>query len=149
VTLFATPVTVASNAFPRELGFRATGLTVTQQACPGLVDALEAGDNIGASALVHSFCAAALERCAEPEAAVLGCTHYPLVESAFRAALPSAVQLISQPEIVAESLGDYIGRHPRFAGGTGRLRLLTSGDPKLVESEAEKFLGMPAHFEHV
>jgi glutamate racemase len=149
VMLFATPATVASNAFPRELGFRATGLTVTQQACPGLVDALEAGDNIGATALVQDFCAAALERCAEPEAAVLGCTHYPLVESAFRAALPSAVQLISQPEIVAESLGDYIGRHPRFGGGTGRLRLLTSGDPKRVESEAEKFLGMPAHFEHV
>lgn len=149
VALFATPATVASNAFPRELGFRASGLTVTQQACPGLVDALETGDSIGASALVRGFCAEVLARSAEPEAAVLGCTHYPLIESVFRAALPSAVRLISQPQIVAESLGDYLRRHPRFAGGNDGLRLLTSGDPELVDAEAEKFFGTSTHFEHV
>ncbi len=147
VALFATPATVASDAFPRELRLRASGLTVTQQACPGLVDALEAGDDAGASALVRGFCEAARGRCAEPEVAVLGCTHYPLVESAFRAALAPAVRLISQPRIVAESLADYLRRHPRFAGGSGVLRLLTSGDPALVGSGVEKFLGARARFE--
>ena len=125
---------VASDAFPRELWLRASGLTVTQQACPGLVDALEAGDDAGASALVRGFCEAVRARCAEPEVAVLGCTHYPLVESAFRAALAPAVRLISQPRIVAESLGDYLHRHPRFAAESGGLRLLTSGDPALVDA---------------
>ncbi len=147
VALFATPATVASDAFPRELRLRASGLTVTQQACPGLVDALEAGDDAGASALVRGFCEAARARCAEPEVAVLGCTHYPLVESAFRAALAPAVRLISQPRIVAESLGDYLHRHPRFAAESGGLRLLTSGDPALVDQGVEKFLGDRARFE--
>jgi glutamate racemase len=151
VVLFATPATVASDAFPRELRLRASGLTVTQQACPGLVDALEAGDAAGASALVRGFCQAARARCggAEPEAAVLGCTHYPLVESAFRAALAPATRLISQPRIVAESLGDYLRRHPRFAGESGGLRLLTSGDPALVDAGVEKFLGARARFDPV
>jgi hypothetical protein len=63
VALFATPATVASDAFPRELRLRASGLTVTQQACPGLVDALEAGDDAGASALVRGFCEAARALC--------------------------------------------------------------------------------------
>ncbi|MHA1527900.1 MAG: glutamate racemase [Alphaproteobacteria bacterium] len=152
VALFATPATVASDAFPRELRLRASGLTVTQQACPGLVDALEAGDDAGALALVRRFCEAASGGCghdggAEPEVAVLGCTHYPLVESAFRAALAPAVRLISQPRIVAESLADYLRRHPRFAGESGGLRLLTSGDPALAGSGAEKFLGARARFE--
>jgi glutamate racemase len=136
VALFATPATVESGAFPRELRFRATDLTVTQQSCPGLVDALEAGDGNAAASLVRGFCAAVLADGTVPEAAVLGCTHYPLVEQAFRAALPSAVQMISQPEIVAESLGDYLRRHPEFAGGTGRLRLLTSGKARLVDAGA-------------
>jgi glutamate racemase len=154
VVLFATPATVASDAFPREVRLRASGLTVMQQACPGLVDALEAGDSAGASALVRGFCEAARGRCgrdygAEPEVAVLGCTHYPLVESDFRAALAPAVRLISQPRIVAESLGDYLRRHPRFAGQSSMLRLLTSGDPALVDAGAEKFLGARARFEPV
>ena len=149
VALFATPATVASDAFPRELRLRASGLTVTQQACPGLVDALEAGDDAGALALVRGFCEVARGRCAEPEVAVLGCTHYPLVWSAFRAALAPATRLISQPRIVATSLGDYLRRHPRFAGERGVLRLLTSGNPALVGRGVEKFLGARARFESV
>ena len=44
VALFATPATVRSGAFPRELRFRARDVTVVPQACTGLVEAIEAGD---------------------------------------------------------------------------------------------------------
>ena len=52
VALFATPATVASRAFQRELAFRAIGVDVEAQPCGGVVDAIEPGDEILAEALV-------------------------------------------------------------------------------------------------
>lgn len=147
VALFATPATVASGAFPRELKFRARDVTVEPQACVGLVEAIEAGDLARAGEIARSHVAALLARLPAPQSAVLGCTHYPLVETAFREALPDATTLVSQPELVAESLSDYLRRHPRFAGGTRALRCLTTGDPVAVGARAAVFMGAPAGFE--
>lgn len=147
VALFATPATVASGAFPRELKFRARDVRVEAQACDGLVEAIEAGDNTQAEALVGAHVAALLGRLPAPQAAVLGCTHYPLVEPAFRAMLPAATELVSQPALVADSLADYLRRHPRFAGGGGAVRFLTTGDPGRVSARAAAFMGKPVAFE--
>jgi glutamate racemase len=43
VALFATPATVSSRAFQRELAFRAIGVDVEAQPCAGVVDAIEMG----------------------------------------------------------------------------------------------------------
>ncbi len=147
VALFATPATVASGAFPRELHFRARDVRVEAQACTGLVDAIERGDWPRAEALVAAHVTALRERLPVPQAAVLGCTHYPLVEAAFRRALPDATALVSQPQVVAESLADYLRRHRGFAGGSGRVRYLTTGDPATVGVCAARFLGAAAAFE--
>lgn len=146
VALFATPATVASHAFPRELALRASGVEVVEQACPGLVDALESGDRARAGALVAAQCRAVLARGPAPEAAVLGCTHYPLVEDDFRAHLPETTGIFSQPGIVAESLAAYLDRHPRFRGKGGGLRLLTTGDPARVSANAALLTGLEAVF---
>ena len=45
VALFATPATVSSRAFQRELAFRAIGVDVEAQACGGVVDAIEEADD--------------------------------------------------------------------------------------------------------
>ena len=87
-----------------------------------------------------------LTRLPAPQSAVLGCTHYPLVEAAFRAALPADVALVSQPELVADSLADYLRRHPRFRGGTGAVRYLTTGDPAAVGARAAVFMGAALEF---
>jgi glutamate racemase len=147
VALFATAATVASGAFPRELRFRARDVRVEPQACEGLVEAIEAGDLDRAGEIARGHVAALLARLPAPQSAVLGCTHYPLVEAAFRAALPSATTLVSQPEVVADSLADYLRRHRRFAGGSGALRHLTTGDPAAVGARAAAFMGAPLHFE--
>lgn len=146
VALFATPATVVSGAFPRELHFRARDVAVEPQACTGLVEAIERGDWTAAEALVVDHVAALRARLPVPQAAVLGCTHYPLVEAAFRAALPEETVLVSQPKLVADSLTDYLRRHPRFRGRTGTVRFLTSGDPERVGAGAVRFLGTPAPF---
>jgi len=140
VALFATPATVQSRAFQRELAFRAIGVDVEAQPCGGVVDAIEEGDMLLAEALVHSHVAALKRRMPRPEAAVLGCTHYPLLEPVFRAALGPEVKVFSQPEIVAASLGDYLRRHPDMLGTGKQARFLTTGDPIATGHRATTFL---------
>ncbi len=139
VALFATPATVASRAFQRELAFRAIGVDVEAQACGGVVDAIEEGDMILAEALVRSHVEALKRKMPRPEAAILGCTHYPLLEDVFREALGPQVRVISQPEIVAASLEDYLNRHPHMLG-RGEGGFLTTGDPVKVSDRATRFL---------
>jgi len=149
VALFATPATVASRAFQRELAFRAIGVDVEAQACGGVVDAIEEGDMILAEALVRSHVEALLRKMPHPQAAVLGCTHYPLVEDVFKAALGPDVTVYSQPRLVAESMADYLGRHPQMAGGDAPSRYLTTGDARRVSDRATQFLRRKIAFEHI
>jgi glutamate racemase len=148
VALFATPATVSSRAFQRELAFRAIGVDVEAQPCGGVVDAIEDGDMILAEALVRSHVDALKRRMPEPQAAILGCTHYPLVEDVFRAALGDGVSVYSQPALVADALADYLDRRPDMLG-TGEAAFLTTGDPKSVEAKATLFLRRKITFEAV
>ena len=147
VALFATPTTVQSRAFQRELAFRAIGVDVEAQPCAGVVDAIEQGDLILAEALVHSHVEALLRRMPRPEAAVLGCTHYPLMEEACAAALGPQVAVFSQPNLVAASLDDYLRRHPDMLGRGTETRFLTTGDPVNVSRKATQFLRRQVPFE--
>ena len=147
VALFATPATVSSRAFQRELAFRAIGVDVEAQACGGVVDAIEDGDLILAEALVRSHVEALKRKMPEPQAAVLGCTHYPLMEEAFQAALGPDVKVFSQANLVADSLADYLQRHPGMQG-TGEVSLfLTTGDAKRVSDRATQFLRRKIEFQ--
>ncbi|MDD9923935.1 MAG: aspartate/glutamate racemase family protein [Boseongicola sp.] len=140
VALFATPATVSSRAFQRELAFRAIGVDVEAQACGGVVDAIEDGDMILAEALVRSHVDALKRKMPNPDAAVLGCTHYPIVESVFQDALGSEVKVFSQADLVAESLADYLERHPEMRGKGEVSMFLTTGDPQRVSDQATRFL---------
>lgn len=140
VALFATPATVRSRAFQRELAFRAIGVDVEAQACGGVVDAIEEGDMILAEALVRSHVDALKRKMPQPDAAVLGCTHYPIMEEIFSDALGEGVKVFSQPELVAESLADYLERRPEMAGPGKVSMFLTSGDPARVSDAATRFL---------
>lgn len=146
VALFATPATVASRAFQRELAFRAIGVDVEAQACGGVVDAIEDGDMILAEALVRSHVDALKRKMPSPEAAILGCTHYPLMADQFQGALGPDVSVFSQADLVAESLTDYLERHPDKIGSGGSA-FLTTGDPARVSDRATQFLRRQITFE--
>ena len=139
VALFATPATVSSRAFQRELAFRAIGVDIEAQACGGVVDAIEDGDMILAEAMVRSHVDALKRKMPEPQAAILGCTHYPLLLEAFQEALGADVKVFSQAALVGESLADYLVRHSDKIG-TGDPAYLTTGDPKRVTDRATQFL---------
>ncbi len=138
VGVFATRRTVSAGAYGREIRRRAPDCLVIEEACHGLVRAIESNaspDELGG--LVSGFATDMLERAeaeigGPPAMVLLGCTHYPLVEDLFRAALPGETKIVSQPEVVARSLWAYLERHPEMAGDggdEGSLRLLTTGEP--------------------
>lgn len=102
-----------------------------------------------AEALVRSHVEALLRKMPHPEAAVLGCTHYPLLEDVFQAALGPQVTVYSQPRLVAESLADYLARHPDIAGEGVPARYLTTGDARRVSDRATRFLRRQTQFEHI
>ncbi|MGR3662935.1 MAG: glutamate racemase [Paracoccaceae bacterium] len=147
VALFATPSTVASRAFQRELAFRAIGVDIEAQACGGVVDAIEEGDLILAEALVRSHVDALKRKMPNPDAAVLGCTHYPMMLDIFQDALGPQVKVFSQGAIVADSLSDYLMRHPNMLGQGDTPLFLTTGDPRKVSNQATQFLRRKIEFQ--
>jgi len=151
VALFATPRTVETGTYPDEVARRAPWITVASQACPGLAGAIEQGaPDAELRHLVRAACALLLDRLgpAAVAGAVLGCTHYPLVEHHFAAALPG-IPLLSQPALVGTSLADYLRRRPDYRSGPGATRFLTTGDADFVTPLAAQFLGRPVRFQTI
>ena len=151
VAVFGTTRTVASHAYPEEIHKRCPRVTVVQQACAGLAGAIEAGASEGViEALIADAVGGLLARTAgqPPHRAILGCTHYPLVEHLFRRHLPPVTRILSQPRVVADSLEDYLTRHPEYGAGSAEVTstvLLTTGDPASVSRTARLFWpGAPA-----
>lgn len=99
-----------------------------------------------AEALVRSHVDALKRKMPEPEAAILGCTHYPLMTEAFQAALGADVVVYSQADLVADSLADYLQRHPGMIGD-GAAKFVTTGDPARVSDRATQFLRRQISFE--
>jgi glutamate racemase len=151
VAVFGTTRTVASHAYPEEIHKRCPRVTVVQQACAGLAGAIEAGASEGViEELIADAVGSLLARTAgqPPHRAILGCTHYPLVEHLFRRHLPPVTRILSQPRVVADSLEDYLTRHPEYGAGSPEVTsavLLTTGDPAGVNRTARLFWpGAPA-----
>ena len=77
---------------------------------------------------------------------ILGCTHYPLLMDKIRTFLPSGITLFSQGEHVAESLRDYLGRHPemdRKLTKGGSCRFLTTESAEKFSEAASIFMNTP------
>ena len=107
---------------------------------------MEDGDSILAEALVKSHVEALLRRMPKPDAAILGCTHYPLMQDIFQKALGPDVRLFSQGKIVAKSLADYLKRHPEMMGPSVKRQFFTTGDPESVTTQAIQILKSDVRF---
>ena len=145
IAVFGTTRTITSYVYPEEIRKRCPKVTVVQQICADLAGAIEAGQC--ADELEHLVKAGVDGLMAQtggqaPHQAILGCTHFPLVEPLFRRHLPASTRLLSQPEIVADSLEDYLARHPSYRGdraAAAATQLLTTGDPAQINAVARIF----------
>jgi glutamate racemase len=149
IAVLATRRTVASGVYPEEIRKRCPKVEVVQQACPDLAGMIETGTEESAlEAKIAGYVGELMAACANvpPHRAILGCTHYVLVERLFRRYLPPFTRLLSQPEIVADSLEDYLSRHPRYLEGPAENRepmLLTTGEA--AETSAALAVFWPDH----
>jgi glutamate racemase len=153
--VFATRATVASGAYVHEVQKRAPRVRIFQQACPDLAGLIEAGaEESVLGPMVDRYVGELLAQAGGDtlDSVVLGCTHYPLVEHLFRAALPENTRILSQPQRTAESLTAYLFRHPemkRFGTLPAELRAYTTGDPALVSQLASRFFPRHLAFQHL
>ena len=154
VAVFGTTRTITSYVYPEEIKKRCPKVTVVQQIASDLAGAIEHGQSADALELIVARAIDGLMQQTSGEAphrAILGCTHFPLVEELFRRRLPNSTRILSQPDIVADSLDDYLARHPRFKGetGSGAVTLLTSGDPSRVSAVARIFWAQAPAFTRI
>ncbi|HTT00384.1 MAG TPA: aspartate/glutamate racemase family protein, partial [Streptosporangiaceae bacterium] len=101
VAIWATAATTASDYQRRLIADFAGSARVTAVACPGLADAIDAGDEAGTRAAVAD---AAARTPADCGAIVLGCTEYELAAGVIAAARPGATLFRSAPAVAAQAL---------------------------------------------
>ncbi len=146
VGVMATAGTVNSGSYIIEINKFFPDIHVYQEACSMWVPLVENNehDKPGADYFVKQHIERILQKSATIDTILLACTHYPLLAKKVREFLPSAIQLVSQGEIVAQSLVDYLQRHPEMAGriSTGRQRkFYTTDDAADFEQKAGIFYG--------
>lgn len=113
VGIFGTPGTVDSGSYPIEIGKIWPNVKVYQQACPMWVPLVENNEyeNDGADYFVQKYITELLSKSSKIDTILLACTHFPMLIKKIEQYLPQNIQLISQGDIVAKSLCDYLVRH--------------------------------------
>jgi len=116
IGVLGTRGTVQSGSYVIETGHFFPGVKVYQQACPLWVPIVENGehDKPGADYFVKKYLDQLLSQSGDIDTILLGCTHYPLLQQKISENLPANIRVISQGDIVAESLVDYLRRHPEM-----------------------------------
>lgn len=116
VGILATMGTILSNSYPLEVKKLFPDITVIGQACPMWVPLVEndEANNEGADYFVKKYLDLILAKDPKIDTIILGCTHYPLLYPKIRAYLPDNIQIVSQGDLVSNSLKDYLQRHPEM-----------------------------------
>jgi glutamate racemase len=154
VGVLGTKGTVSSGSYDVEIAQHSPGVQVFSEACPMWVPLVESGEHEGAGAdyFVRKHVSALMEKEPGIDTVLLGCTHYPLLEKKIAQHLPENVRLLSQGDIVAASLEDYLHRHPqiesRISQGSTQ-RFYTTDDPADFNAQAGVFFGGYVQSEHV
>lgn len=135
VGIFGTAGTIASESYPLELKKLAPELVVTGEACPMWVPLVEnrEGEGEGADYFIRKHVDALLAKDPLIDTVILGCTHYPILAPKIRKYLPEGVRMVAQGEIVADSLADYLLRHPEMEA-----RISKGGGCRYYTTEAEQ-----------
>ncbi|HTI91624.1 MAG TPA: glutamate racemase [Puia sp.] len=146
VGVLATRGTVLSGSYPIEIAKFFPELEVFQQACPLWVPLIENNehDKPGADYFVKEYMDQLKEQSPGIDTVLLACTHYPLLKDKIASYLPEGSKLISQGEIVATSLADYLQRHPEIESRCskgGLLRFYTTDSTEDFDNHASIFYG--------
>lgn len=144
VGLLATPGTVQSNSYGLEIQKLYDNIILTSEACPMWVPLIENSEynSPGADYFINKNLNHLLQIDPEIDTIILGCTHYPILENKIKSLLPDKITVVSQGKIVAESLKNYLQRHPEI-----EMRCTKKGTFQYYTTESvEKFSMMASIF---
>lgn len=154
VGILATNGTVISNSYPIEIEKFYPEVKVFQEACPMWVPLVENNEykGPGADYFIHKNIDHLLQQSADIDTILLACTHYPLLMDKIKKAVPDNVTVLSQGEIVADSLGIYLQKHPEMeekCSKNGKISFFTTDSPEDFDSHAAIFYGKSVRSRHL
>ena len=145
VGVLATAGTVTSESYQLEMKKLYPDVTVYQEACPMWVPLIENGelDSEGARFFIKRNIDHLLSHSIEIDTILLGCTHYPVLIDIIKEYVPSHVRVLPQGNIIAQSLKDYLMRHPEIdekCNKNGITTFLTTGSSQDFNKRASSIL---------
>ncbi|MDR0431115.1 MAG: glutamate racemase [Tannerellaceae bacterium] len=154
VGILGTSGTISSESYSIEIAKMYPHIKVTGEACPMWVPLVENDefDSPGVDYFVKKHIGHILSADPDIDTLVLACTHYPLLMGKIRDFLPKGITLFSQGERVAESLDDYLKRHPEMESRltkNGTSRFLTTESADKFSEAASIFLHQPITVEQI
>lgn len=154
IGIVGTPGTIQSASYDIEIAKLHPQFHTYSQACPMWVPLVEnrEADSPGADYFVEQEITRLFAKQPLIDTVVLGCTHYPLLYDKIRRYVPQSATVVKQGDIIAESLHDYLLRHPeidaRCSKGATCHYLTTESAEKFTEM-ASIFLRKPVTGSHI
>ena len=156
VGILATRGTVASASYPLEIEklYGKRRFRITQLACPMWVPLVENNELEGAGAeyFVRKYLQELFAIDPEIDTIILACTHYPLLRHLIEKEVARHVKIVGQGHIVADSLKDYLRRHPEMdlrLAKEGKVSYYTTDKAELFEQIAGIFMEQKIKCEYV
>jgi len=154
IGILATNGTVQSQSYLIEIEKFFPGVNIEQEACPMWVPLVENNEHQseGADHFIKKHINNILSRNKEIDTLLLACTHYPLLKEKIEKYLPGNIRLISQGEIVADSLKDYLHRHPEMEtkiSKQGQRIFYTTDSTEDFDNKATIFFGEGVNAMHL
>ena len=154
VGVLGTTGTVTSDSYPIEINKFFPDIKVHQEACPMWVPLVENNEyeSEGADYFIKENLDSLLSKDKNIDTIILGCTHYPLLIHKIKQHLPDNITLLSQGEIVADSLVDYLKRHPDMDNKCtkgGSIEFYTTDSPENFNKAASMFYGREIKSKHL
>jgi len=153
VGIVGTTGTITSGSYPIEIAKFYPNIDVCQEACPMWVPLIENNEynNAGADYFIQHHLNQLLEKCNQIDTLLLACTHYPILIEKIRKFLPKHIQIVSQGEIVANGLADYLVRHEaidKMCLKQGNIQFYTTDSTIDFDNKASMFWGEQVHSQH-
>lgn len=154
IGVLGTPGTIGSRSYDLEIAKLYPGFTTSGHACPMWVPLVENNEATGDGAdyFVKKEVEALFSESPEIDTVLLACTHYPLLLPKIRKYVSPETKIVTQGEIVAESLEDYLSRHPEIdsmCSRGGRVSYLTTENADKFNELASMFTGAPVDACHI
>jgi glutamate racemase len=154
IGILATTGTVQSRSYEIEIEKFFPYIKIEQEACPMWVPLVENNEHHseGADYFVQKHISNILSRNNDIDTLLLACTHYPLLKEKIEKHIPEGVKLLSQGNIVAGSLKDYLDRHPEIEttlSEEGKRLFYTTDSAEDFTGKASLFFGERVEGRHV